>query len=110
MSLNGIWKVEMLTMYDWEPRATGFLRDGSYWGASADHYAVGSYVVDGTKFVGDISLITHGKSRTLFGKTADRIDIIVEAEISGDEFIGVAKDKNGAHLVQYRFTKLAELP
>ncbi|TNF87011.1 MAG: hypothetical protein EP300_11860 [Gammaproteobacteria bacterium] len=110
MNINGIWKVEILTMYDWEPRATAYFRDGIYWGASAEHYAVGTYTVDGTKFVSDLSIITHGKSRTLFGKKADHLDIVIEADVSGDKFIGTASDKNGAHLVQYRFIKLSDLP
>lgn len=110
MNLNGVWKIELLTMYDWEPRATGFFRDGIYWGASSQHYALGSYTVDGTKLVAEVALIMHGKSRTLFGKKADRIDITIEAEAAEDEFIGTAKDKNGAHLVQYKFTKLADWP
>ena len=111
MNLNGVWKVELLTMYDWEPRATGFFRDGNYWGASSQHYALGSYTVDGTKFVAEVALIIHGQSRrALFGKKADRIDITIEAEAAEDEFIGTAKDNNGAHLVQYKFTKLADWP
>lgn len=110
MNLNGIWKLEILTMYDWEPRATGFFRDGKYWGASSQHYAVGSYTLDGTKFIADLSLLTHGKSRPLFGKAATQIDITIEAEAAADRFIGTAKDKNGAHLLQYRFTKLADFP
>lgn len=110
MNLNGVWKVELLTMYDWEARATGFFRDGNYWGASSQHYALGSYTVDGTKFVAEISLIMHGQTRALFGTKADRINITIEAEAADDEFIGTAKDKNGAHLVQYKFTKLADWP
>ncbi len=48
MSLNGIWKFEILGVYDWEPVSTAFMQDGRYWAGSADHYTVGSYeVVDG---------------------------------------------------------------
>jgi len=110
MSLNGIYKIEMLTTYDWEPRATAFLRDGSYWGAGAQHYAVGNYTVDGTKFLADITIFTHGEPRALFGKKVDRYDIAVEAEISNGVFTGVGKDKEGTHLIQYRITRLADLP
>lgn len=110
MSLNGIWKVEMLTTYDWESRATAYLRDGSYWGAGSQHYAIGNYNVDGNKFSGDIVIVTHGEKRTLFGKKVDRYEIAIEAEISGDEFTGVGKDKQGNHVIQYRVSKLADLP
>jgi len=110
MSVNGIWKVEMLTTYDWEPRATAYLRDGSYWGAGSQHYAVGNYTVDGTKFLADILIVNHGKPRALFGKQVDRYEIAVEAEISDGVFTGVGKDKSGNHVIQYRITRLADLP
>jgi hypothetical protein len=110
MNSNGIWKVEMLTTYDWEARATAFLRDGSYWSAGAQHYAVGNYTVDGTKFLADITIIIHGEPRALFGKKTDRYDIVVEAEISGDVVTGVGKDKEGNHVIQYKVTRLADLP
>ncbi len=110
MSVNGIWKVEMLTTYDWEARATAFLRDGNYWGAGAQHYAVGNYKVDGTKFLADIVIVNHGEPRTLFGRKVDRYEIAIEAEISGDVFTGVGKDKEGNHVIQYKVTRLADLP
>ena len=110
MDINGVWKVELLTMYDWEPRATAFFKDGTYWGASSHHYAVGTYKIEGTRLVGELSIVTHGKSGALFGKNADSYDIVVEADVSGDQFISTAKDKNGTHLVQYRFTRLGDLP
>ncbi len=110
MNLNGIWKVEILTMYDWEPRATAFFEDGVYRGSSSQHYAVGSYTLDGTSFVAELSIITHGKSKALFGKKSDRLDVTIEAEVEGERFIGTAKDNHGHHLVQYRFTRLADLP
>ena len=110
MSLNGIWKIEMLTTYDWEPRATAYLRDGSYWGAGSQHYAVGNYTVDGTKFLADITIINHGEPRALFGKKVDRYDIAVEAEMSDGAYTGVGKDKDGNHVIQYRISRLADLP
>ena len=110
MSLNGIYKIEMLTTYDWESRATAFLRDGSYWGAGSQHYAVGNYTVDGAKFLADITIFNHGEPRALFGKKVDRYDIAVEAEISDGVFTGVGKDKEGNHVIQYRITRLSDLP
>lgn len=43
MSVNGIWKVEMLGPYGWESVSTAFLEDGKYRAASEDHYTVGNY-------------------------------------------------------------------
>jgi len=100
----------MLTTHDWESRATAYFRDGNYWGAGAQHYAVGNYKVDGTKLLADIMIVTHGEPRTLFGKKVDRYEIAIEAEISGDVFTGVGKDRSGKHVIQYRGTRLADLP
>ncbi len=110
MNLNGIWKTELLTMYDWEPRATTFLRDGVYWGASAQHYAAGTYSVEDGKFVARLSITSYGQSRVLFGKKGGTIDITMEADANEKQFTTTATDDSGAHLVQYRYTKLADLP
>jgi len=110
MSLNGIWKIEMLGIYDWEARATAFMEDGRYWAGSANHYVVGGYEFDGNTVIAKMTIVAHGKSRTLFGKTADRHDIHFEAEVSNGTFQGVARDGDGRVLVQYRGTKLADLP
>ena len=47
MSMNGIWKVEMLGPYGWESMSTAFLEDGRYLSSSQDHYAVGKYKLKG---------------------------------------------------------------
>jgi len=110
MRVNGIYKIEMLTTYDWEPRATAFLKDGDYWAAGAQSYAFGKFTVDGTKFLADVVIVMHGEPRTLFGKKVDRYEIAVEADISDGVFSGMGKDKDGKHIVQYRITRLADLP
>ena len=49
MSVEGIWKVEMLGPYGWENVSTAFLEDGRYLAASQDHYVTGSYEVNGNR-------------------------------------------------------------
>ena len=66
MDLNGIGEIEMLGIYDWEARATAFMQDGRYWAGSADHYVVGSYELDGNKVIAKVTIVVHGKSRTLW--------------------------------------------
>ena len=110
MSLNGIWKFEILGVYEWEALTTAFLHDGRYWGGSADHYTVGSYELDGKKVIADVTMVMHGKSRTLFGKEADRHDMQFEGEVSNDTIKGIATDGHSVFLVRYRATKLADLP
>ena len=45
MSVEGVWKVEVMGPHGWERIATALLKDGRYFGASADHYSTGSYEV-----------------------------------------------------------------
>ena len=110
MSINGIWKIEILGLYDWEPFSTTFLHDGRYRSGSADHYTVGSYETDGNKIVADVTVVMHGKVRTLFGKKATRHELHLEGEVSGDTLKGTAAGDEGVFLVTYRGTKLADLP
>ncbi len=109
MNLNGIWRVEILTMYDWEPRATAYFKDGAYWGASSRHYAIGDYAVEDGKFVANLKLVNHGQSRILFGKKDNVIEVVMEGDAAEDKIIATAKDRSGAHLLQYRYTRLADL-
>ena len=110
MSLNGIWKFEMLGPHDWEPVGTAFLRDGHHWGGSTDHYAVGTYEFAGKQLVTKLTMVVHGKMRTMFGKRAARYELQFEGDVSNDKYNGVAKDSDGAFLVRVKATKIADLP
>lgn len=110
MSMNGIWKVEMLGPYGWESVATAFLEDGRYRAASENHYTVGNYEVAGNRIKISAVGLQHGKVRTVFGKQKKQIDLRFEGEIDGDEFKGQARDDRGAHQISFRTTRLADLP
>ena len=45
MSVEGVWKIEMLGPYGWEAVSTAFVENGRYLGASQDHYTIGHYEV-----------------------------------------------------------------
>ncbi len=110
MSLNGIWKFEILGVYDWEPVSTAFMQDGRYWAGSADHYTVGSYeVVDGG-ISAEVTAVMHGRATTLFGKTSSRFQMRFKGEASNGEIKGTASDAEGKFVVQFRATRLADLP
>lgn len=110
MNVNGIWKMEILGAYDWEPLSTAFMEDGRYRGASADHYAVGSYVVDGNKVSIDSTVHVHGKIRTVFGKKAIRHDLHIEGTVAEGRFSGTAKGNDRAFVVTIRGTRISDLP
>lgn len=109
MSLNGIWKVEMLGPYGWESVSTAFLEDGKYRAASEDHYTVGNYEVSGNRIEISTSGVQHGEARTVFGKKEKNLDIKVEGEIDGDIIKGQARDEVGAYQISVRITRLADL-
>lgn len=89
MSVEGIWKVEMMGPYEWEKLSTAILQNGRYFAASADHYSVGSYEVDGEAFAMDLQVNQHGKLRTFFGEKEKQLSVRFEAKIKkNDKIVG----------------------
>ena len=111
MSVNGIWKVEMLGPYGWEGISTAFLHDGQYWGGSAEYYTVGSYMINGHKVTAETTMVIHGKSRAFLGKLARHYKLHFEGEVTNEKKVeGTATDDEGEFLVRFRATKLTDLP
>ena len=111
MSCEGVWKVEMKGPYGWERIATGFMRDGEYLGASADHYAVGSYKEDGDNLEMSMVVKQYGAIRTIFGrKSADKLQIISQCKIKKNKIICTSKAKGIKNFdIQLRYTRLDSL-
>jgi hypothetical protein len=110
MSINGIWKVEMLSPYGWEAMSTAFLQDGRYWSGGANQYAVGSYTLNGDKVISEATVVIHGEKKTFLGKTENRYMLRFDGELAGNTITGSATDSEGIFLVRHRATKLADLP
>jgi hypothetical protein len=109
MSVNGIWKIEMLGPYGWESVSTAFLEDGRYQASSQDHYAVGSYVLTGSQVKVTATTYSHGQVRTMFGVRDPQMELSFDGEFSGDQINGQAEDKTGAYSITFRATRLADL-
>ena len=109
MSVNGIWKIEMLGPYGWESVSTAFLEDGRYLGSSQDHYSVGSYVVTGSQVKMTAATHSHGQVRTMFGAREPQMELSFDGEISGDHISGQAEDKAEKYSITFRATRLADL-
>ena len=109
MSVNGIWKIEMLGPYGWESVSTAFLEDGRYLSSSQDHYAVGSYVVTGSQVKTTATTYSHGQARTMFGARAPQMELSFDGEISGDQINGQAEDKTAKYSITFRATRLGDL-
>ena len=112
MSVEGVWKVEMMGPYGWEKHGTAFLRDGRYLGASAAHYSTGSYEVDGEAFTGDFEVFQYGKVRAIFGSKKKHLNTRLEAKIKKEgKIVGkshsiVSKKK---FEVKMRLTRLGDI-
>jgi hypothetical protein len=109
MSVDGVWKVEMLGPYGWERISTAFLESGKCRTASKDHYSQGTYTQTGDHLSIETDMIVFGEIRSLFGRRDNRFDLNIEAEISGDTINGKANDHNGRYTLHVRATRLADL-
>jgi len=110
MSINGIWKIDMLGPYGWEAVSTAFLQDGRYWSGGSNQYAVGSYTQDGDKVISEVTVVVHGLKKPFLGRSASRYDLRFDGKLERNTITGSATDGDGVFLVRHRATKLAELP
>ena len=111
MSVDGVWKVEMMGPYGWEKLATAFLDGGRYLAASTNHYATGNYVVDDGAVSGDFDVFQHGKCRAIFGSKKRHMQITLDAKIKKeDKIVGKIHAKDGKKFeVKMRLTRLSDL-
>ena len=109
MSVDGIWKVEMLGPYGWESMSTAFLEDGRYLASSQDHYSVGRYELTGDQVKVTASTHSHGQARTMFGAREPLMELSFEGTLSGDQISGQAEDKKEKYAITFRATRLADL-
>ena len=110
MSVDGIWKVEMLGPYGWEAVSTAFIEDGRYLSASQDHYTVGHYQIDGKRIKVTAANHPHRPDRAMFGAPGAQVGLTFEGEIKGDQISGQAEDKQAEYSITFRATRLADLP
>ena len=112
MSLEGVWKVEMLGPYGWENVSTAFMVNGRYYGASAEHYSSGRYEQDGDTIKVLTTITQHGKKRTLFGmENVETLDMRIEGSMDSDGRIAgkVYATNDDSFHIHVRFTRLGDL-
>ena len=111
MSCEGIWKVEMRGPYGWERIGTGFMRNGEYLGASANHYSVGSYKQDGDDLEMSYHITQYGDLRTVFGREAmTELDVTSKCKIKKNKIVCTSHAKGIKNFdVQLRLTRLDSL-
>jgi hypothetical protein len=109
MDINGIWKVEMMGIYGWEPTATAFLENGRYLSGSNNHCAVGKYTLDGKDIYIDGVMNVYKNTRALFGKKSSSYDVSFRGTLKGNVIEGEAKEGK-RNILRYKATKIEELP
>jgi hypothetical protein len=109
MKMNGIWKVEMLGPYGWEPIATAFLEDGKYKSASENHFTIGSYEVSGNRIEISVNAVQHGKTRTVFGKKKREMALTFDGDIKREKIKGHVRENKTPHQIAFQMTRLADL-
>ena len=109
MSVDGIWKIEMLGPYGWESVSTAFLEDGRYLAASRDHYSVGHYEVFGDQIIMTTTTHAHSEVRTMFGASEPKVELSFQGEINGDYIGGQADDNQAGYSITFRATRLGDL-
>lgn len=110
MSLNGIWKIEVLGPDGWESMSTAFMEDGKYKSGSRYHYAVGTYQITDNRVRVSARYVAHGQARAMFGKKLEQADLEFEGEIDGDQIQGHATEGEGKVEATFRARRLADLP
>lgn len=96
MSVEGVWRIDMLGPYGWEAVSTAFLRKGRYLAASANHYTIGRYEAEGGTLKAEARITQHGQLRTVFGSKKKQVDITIRAEIQTAEEITGTASASGA--------------
>ena len=109
MSLDGVWKIEMLGLYGWEAWATAFMVSGQYRAGSADHYATGSYEQLDDSVVITAETVVYDQSRPMFGKRGSEYQVRFEGRLTEDGIDGHATETDGSVLTRFRASKVADL-
>jgi len=107
--IEGIWKIQMLGIYDWETTGTAFLQDGKYWAGGNDHYTVGTYTFDGSEVIVDATIFAYKNTQAIFGKKCSQYKLRYYGQLEGDVIKGEAKDGKNP-LMGYQATRVADLP
>ena len=110
MSVNGIWKIEMLGPYGWDAISTAFMEDGRYLSASQDHYTIGRYQLDEKQIKMTVTNYPHRPDRAMFGVPGVQSGLIFDGQFSDDQISGQAEDTQAKYSITFRATRLADLP
>ena len=112
MSLNGVWVLEVASVYGWERVSTGFWEKGRYLGGNANFFSQGSYKSKGKSVALSLNITRHSGNITVFGEKQEQFAIEFSGKKKKNTIKGTTRLK-GAHssVVSYptRFIRLADI-
>ena len=92
MSVEGVWAVEVMGPHGWERIATASLKDGHYFGASADHYSTGSYEIADDSITWETHANQYGKVRAVYGSKKRQFNVRFEGKFKKeDKIVGISQ-------------------
>lgn len=108
MTVEGVWKIEMLGRDGWECVGTAFLENGRYLRGGKEAYTVGRYEVADSDITITATTVRFEGIGAVYGKQSGEIEITLRGKIEDDEITAEATD--GTYVTPYRYTRLADMP
>lgn len=108
VEVEGVWRMEMLGRYGWEPVGTAFIQNGRYLRGSSNACTVGTYRLEGDTILIEATTSLFGGGQTIYGKSSGEVRIKYVAKIQDGKLDGEATD--GEYETQFRGTRIGDLP
>ena len=107
--IDGVWGVEAYGYDGWERIATAFFEKGTYRSASADHYSIGSYSLDGRALVIKAKSHQWGKVRFALGDKKRKNKVFATGKLKRDGTLEATFKASGRFKLSVRYTRLADI-
>ena len=112
MSLNGVWALEVPSVYGWERISTAFWEKGRYLGGNANFYSQGNYKIKGKNVAISLNIIHHSGNATVFGEKQKKFSVEFSGKKKKNMISGHIYLKNAhSSVASYptRFIRLADI-
>lgn len=108
MSVDGVWKIEHITVDGWESAGVAFFENGRYLRGGSDAYTVGRYELDGDRITITATTTRFGSDSPVYGVKSGVIEITLKGEVKDGEMSADATD--GTYHTSYRYKRVGDMP
>jgi len=112
MSLNGVWALEVASVYGWERVSSSFWENGRYLGGNINFFSQGRYRSKGKKVDISLNITRHSGSITVFGEKQEQFSVEFSGKKKKNMIKGHIRLKNAhSSVASYptRFIWLADI-